>query len=286
MIHGLTGVDHTAVLVRDLDQARDAWASLGFTLSPRGVHSAARGTANHTIMLGTDYIELIGVIAPTEHNAPSRAFLTHGEGIERTGFRALDAHAAATALKANGIAVLGPQDFGRPIDFPNGQQAEARFRTFQWPPEHAPGGMRLFACQHFTPEHVWLPALQQHPNTALRILQIQVLTPEPEQSAQELANLIGATGVNSEEGVFAVETSPDRAVIAYLDEATARRRYPAAWVADRRREDGLALEVQVGDLIAAAKETGEMISGDRVLVPPARATGVILSLVAAARQDS
>src|SRR5215213_4763217 len=59
------------------------------------------------------------------------------------GLRALDAHAAA-ALKTNGIAVLGPQDFGRPIDFPNGQQAEARFRTFQRPPEHAPGGMRLW----------------------------------------------------------------------------------------------------------------------------------------------
>ena len=100
MIHGLTGVDHTAVLVRDLDHARDAWAALGFVLSPRGVHSAARGTANHTIMLGPDYIELVGVVAPTEHNAPSRAFLMEGEGIERTGFRALDAQAAATALRA------------------------------------------------------------------------------------------------------------------------------------------------------------------------------------------
>jgi catechol 2,3-dioxygenase-like lactoylglutathione lyase family enzyme len=38
MIEGLGGVDHVAVLVRDLDRARDTWASLGFTLSPRGVH--------------------------------------------------------------------------------------------------------------------------------------------------------------------------------------------------------------------------------------------------------
>jgi hypothetical protein len=36
MVHGLTGLDHAAVLVRDLDKPGDAWASLGFTLSPRG----------------------------------------------------------------------------------------------------------------------------------------------------------------------------------------------------------------------------------------------------------
>jgi hypothetical protein len=28
------------------------------------VHSAHRGTANHTIMLGPDYVELLGVLTP------------------------------------------------------------------------------------------------------------------------------------------------------------------------------------------------------------------------------
>jgi catechol 2,3-dioxygenase-like lactoylglutathione lyase family enzyme len=75
MIEGLGGVDHVAVLVRDLDRSRDTWAALGFTLSPRGVHSAHRGTGNHTVMLGADYLELQGVLTPTGSNAPSRALL-------------------------------------------------------------------------------------------------------------------------------------------------------------------------------------------------------------------
>jgi len=47
-------------------------------------------------MFGSDYIELLGVLTPTEHNAPTREFLARrGEGIERIAFTALDAAAGA-----------------------------------------------------------------------------------------------------------------------------------------------------------------------------------------------
>ena len=49
----------TVILVRDLDAARDRYESFGFTMSPRGFHSEHMGTANHTIMLQHDYIELL-----------------------------------------------------------------------------------------------------------------------------------------------------------------------------------------------------------------------------------
>ena len=71
----ISGLDHALVLVEDLDRARDRFAALGFTLSPRGLHSAQRGTANHTIMLEGAYIELLGVLTPTPLNAERRASL-------------------------------------------------------------------------------------------------------------------------------------------------------------------------------------------------------------------
>src|SRR3712207_7980499 len=40
---------------------------LGFTVSPRGTHSPQMGSGNYTIMLGPDYIELLGIIAETPH---------------------------------------------------------------------------------------------------------------------------------------------------------------------------------------------------------------------------
>ena len=183
MIQGLGGVDHVVVLVRDLDLSHDTWAALGFTLSPRGVHSAHRGTGNHTIMLGPDYVELIGVLTPTDHNAPSRTRLEKREGIERTGFRAWDAEAAADGLRRRGIAITGPQDFARPVELPGGGMGEARFRTIQWPLDRVPAGMGIFAVQHLTPEMVWLPALQRHANTARRVLSVEVLADEPAQAA-------------------------------------------------------------------------------------------------------
>src|SRR5215470_482095 len=75
----ILGVDHVVVVVRDLDAAAAQWRKLGFTLSPRGTHSPQMGTANYTIMFGEDYLELIGVLAATEHNKPTRELLARRE---------------------------------------------------------------------------------------------------------------------------------------------------------------------------------------------------------------
>src|ERR1700736_3024818 len=83
-LKNVIGIDHAVVVVGDLDHAAENWRRLGFTVSPRGAHSAKMGSCNYTIMLDPDYIELLGVLAETEHNAPRRAFLAkHGEGVER-----------------------------------------------------------------------------------------------------------------------------------------------------------------------------------------------------------
>jgi len=65
-IPSVVGLDHVVVVVRDLDAAAAQWQRLGFTISPRGTHSAHMGTANYTMMLREDYLEILGVVAPTE----------------------------------------------------------------------------------------------------------------------------------------------------------------------------------------------------------------------------
>ena len=62
-MQSIIGLDHVVVLVRDLAEGQRRWEQLGFTVAPVGMHSASMGTANHTIMLGDDYIELIAVVA-------------------------------------------------------------------------------------------------------------------------------------------------------------------------------------------------------------------------------
>jgi hypothetical protein len=168
-LKNVIGIDHAVVMVRDLDQAAANWKRLGFTLSPRGTHSAKMGSGNYTIMLDPDYIELLGVLTETEHNAPARAFLTkRGEGIERMAFTAIDSAAGAEEIRGHGYAALGPTDFERPVTMPDGSLSAAKFRIFQWPIEEAPAEVRIFACQHKTRETVWIPELMRHPNGARR----------------------------------------------------------------------------------------------------------------------
>src|ERR1700751_4573463 len=107
-------------MVRDLDKAAERWKRLGFTISPRGTQSAHMGTGNYTMMLNPDYIELLGVLAPSEHNAPARAMLEKREGIERVAFTAIDSAAGADEIRAKGHTPIGPTDFERPVTMPNG----------------------------------------------------------------------------------------------------------------------------------------------------------------------
>src|SRR6202048_4746251 len=120
-LKNVIGIDHAVVVVRDLDKAAETWQRLAFTVSPRATHSAKMGSGNYTIMLGSDYIELLGVLVETDHNAPSRAFLARpGGGIERVAFTTTDAAAGAAEIRARGFEPLGPIDFERPVTLPDG----------------------------------------------------------------------------------------------------------------------------------------------------------------------
>ncbi|WP_270937125.1 VOC family protein, partial [Falsiroseomonas oryzae] len=213
------GLDHVVIAVRDLDRAAEAWAALGFTMSPRGTHSAHMGSGNYTMMLGEDYMELLGVLTPTEHNAGLRAFLDGREGLDRGAFTTDDAAAGAAELRARGLAATGPVAFGRPVQLPGGGEAEARFNVFQWPKEERPAGLGIFACQHLTRENVWIPELQRHANGASRILRVEVLARDPAAAAAQMARLIDRAVAPELDGALRVPTGGGRADFVFLTRA-------------------------------------------------------------------
>src|SRR6516164_6629797 len=225
-LKNVIGIDHAVVMVRDLDKAAENWKRLGFTVSPRGTHSAHMGSGNYTIMLDPDYIELLGVLSPTEHNAPARAFLEKREGIERVAFTAVDSAAGAEEIRARGYAPIGPTDFERPVTMPDGSLSSAKFRTFQWPVAEAPAGMRIFACQHKTRETVWIPQLMQHANGAKRLRQVLLVAPEPAKEAAHLARLIDGDTQNDADGAVAVPSGGDRADFVFMSSEQLGQRYP------------------------------------------------------------
>src|SRR5262245_22228836 len=282
-IKSIAGIDHAVVVVKDLDAAASNWKQLGFTISPRGTHSAHMGTGNYTIMLGEDYMELLGVLNATEHNAPTRTYLEQtGGGIERVAFTTPSAAAGAAELRIMGYEAIGPTDFERPVTMPDGRKAAAKFATFQWPVKEAPGGVRMFACQHKTRETVWIPELQKHANTAKRIARVFIVTPKAEDDTKHLAKMIAGEVKADADASVVVPTGFGRADFVFLTRDALAKRYPGVDVSTLPDRAGAGLELVANDLAAAQRAIGgkAVASSGAVVVSPAAANGVLLAFVA------
>ena len=277
-IHGL---DHALVLVDDLDAARARYAALGFTVSPRGLHSPQRGTANHTIMLQGAYIELLGVLVPTALNAERRASMAAaGPGLHGLAFQIEDAEATPAALAARGLRTHSASDFSRPVPLAGGGEAMASFRTHQMDRAQFPVGM-AFLCQHLTPELLWQPALLDHPNTATRLGEVIAVSADPARDGAEFARLLGWRDAGG-----GVVLPGDGSTALRL---TTRAAYEAALPPQvfGRAPEGIhaALRVMVRDLatarlaITAAGGAFREV-GDGIAMPAAQAGGVALILSA------
>jgi Glyoxalase-like domain len=282
-LKNIIGIDHAVVVVKDLDNGASSWKRLGFTVSPRGTHSAKLGSGNYTIMLGSDYIELLGILVETEHNTPTRTFLARrGEGIERIAFTAVDSAAGAEEIRGRGYAAIGPIDFERPVTMPDGSLSAAKFRIFQWPIEEAPAGLRIFACQHKTRETVWIPQLQQHANAAKSLKLALIVSPEPAKDAAHLARMIDREVRVESDGAVSVPSGSDRADFMFLTRDQLGRRYPGVSLDGVPERGGAGLVLATGDIAAAEKAVGKagIRSGNAVLVAPSAANGVLLAFVA------
>lgn len=283
-LKNLIGVDHAVVLVKNLDAAAETWKKLGFTLSPRGTHSAKMGSGNYTIMFDPDYMELLGMIAETDHNAPMRAVLAErGEGLERIAFTALDAAAGADEIRAKGYEAVGPIDFERPVTMPDGSLSAAKFRVIQWSTTEAPGGVRLFACQHKTRETVWIPELMTHANAAKCLRQTLIVTSDPAAAGAHLSRLIDRESQVDTDGAVTVKTGGERADFVFLTRDQLAARYPSVSLAGLPEHGGAGLVFASHDLAATATALGAagIKSGSSVCVAPASATGTLLAFVAA-----
>jgi hypothetical protein len=264
------GVDHCIVLVRDLAAAREGWERLGFRTSPRGVHSALMGTANHTIMLADDYVELLGTVSETEQNLRWRERLAGpGEGLVAIALRAFDAAASRAELAARGADALPLLHFGRAVALPGPGAVEARFDVFHLQNEVAPG-LRLFFCRHLTPGATWPPGLTEHPNGAVAIESFTVLSDDPAAAAAATARLLDRA-VAEGHGGLTVETGRARLVFA---DAAGR---PAGIAA-------ISVRVRDLDVAAAALAAGGIAATRRdhaIDIAPAATNGVALSFVRA-----
>jgi len=238
MRKNIRGVDHVVVLVHDLDRAADAYARMGFQLTPRGYHTL--GSQNHCIMFGSDYIELLAVPKPHPAMQYFTDFLAVGEGLGAIALATENAAGAHAELAASGVAADVPLDFSRPVE----DLGDAKFRIVQLPPELTPG-CRMFLCQHFTRGLVWRSGSAAHAIGATQVAGMAVIAPD----ARGYESMLGERAKPIQEGVR-VDTGS--APIAICDEERLRRRLGDATLPTRARPVVAALFLRVADRSRAA----------------------------------
>jgi Glyoxalase-like domain len=278
MTTAISGLDHVVIAVNDLDRAEMAFRRLGFTLSPRALHSAAMGTANHTIMLRQDYFELLAVLTPTDRNGRWRDALDAGEGLAGLAVATSGAGAARDAWRRAGLTPSDIVAFSRPVERPGGRKMEARFEISSLPRETL-SGVSLFACAQLTRDAVWLPELMAHSNTAEAIRKVTVSLPDPvAASGLWKRALPGAISLPIEGGVT---LRFGNHAIDLLDPLSAARRYRLATPIEIARM--VALDFAVGNVGAcrAALARGGVpmkLNGDTILVREDHACGVVVTM--------
>lgn len=245
MRRAIRGIDHVVIAVRDLERARRSFTRLGFTLTPRGVHTL--GSANHCIMFGSDYIELLALPQPHPALAYYSDFLAKGDGLAAVALASEDAQAAHAELIGSGIAADAPLDFSRPVRLPEGERSAA-FRIVQLPPAQTPG-CRAFLCQHRTRELVWRPEYQSHTLGVTGLAAVAVVAEDAVAAAREYARLFDVVAREIDEGLLIATGS---APIAVAPRWKLGRRLPGVELAARARPMVAALFLRVADRAFAA----------------------------------
>jgi catechol 2,3-dioxygenase-like lactoylglutathione lyase family enzyme len=261
-------LDHVVIDVRDrIDEAMRCFSALGFHLTLRGRHTL--GSVNHLAMFATDYLELLGFPKDGETRPEITRF---PEGLNGLVFKTADGDLVHREAAAAGLPVMPVQSFSRPVAL-GAQTHDARFRTTRLDPDKVAMG-RVYFCEHLTPELVWRPEWQSHPNTACAIARVVVATPDPQRTAVLFRGLFGPGAVADHgerrlimAGAAQVELAMPNVVAAEFGEAAAE---PA-----ERAEYMAALGLKVASLGPAAQLSRGIpdvrVETHRVVVPAAAA---------------
>lgn len=204
----IAGIDHALVGVADLEAARDVYTRLGFTVTPRGRH-IGWGTGNYTVMFENDYLELMGVVDPTQHIHNLDEFLKTGDGLLNVVLATKDADATSRWLREHSPNAEDAQSLQRVLEL-EGSEELLDFRYVYIPSELTPG-LKTFASQHLTPDKVRRPAWLSHPNGARSITEVTVVMENLAGVAEAYAELFGADAVSGDErkGSITVDTGND-----------------------------------------------------------------------------
>lgn len=198
--NGPRALDHVVLPTSSLAVARDRLSSLGFTVSPVGIHPF--GTVNCCVYLGDGtFLEPLAIgdnAATDEAVAAGNVFVgrdsafrsAHGdEGFSAIVFGTNDADVDHSGFVAAGVSAGPRLDFSRPFVDASGKSDVASFRLAFAAEPGSQGDAFFFTCERVNAPDVDRSALQAHANGARRVLAVEASAAEPAAAAELLATV-------------------------------------------------------------------------------------------------
>ena len=279
-------VDHLVIAAYDLPEQEALYRRLGFQVGARNRHPW--GTENHIVQFDGAFLELIGLgdafAAPHPKEAvyPFAGFLAgylgKREGLAMMVMRSADAEADRRGFAAAGIGGLARFDFGRKGRRPDGREVEVAFSlAFAASPALPETG--FFVCQQHFPENFWSRAAQVHPNDALGVAGLTLVSDQPAEAAPFLAAFLNAPA-QTIDGGFAFAADGTRV------ECLTSPGFAALYGAAAAGPGLAAMRIAVADLDAAQTRLAEAgivarRRGGMAIVDAGTAMGSLIAFVAA-----
>ncbi|MBI5164643.1 MAG: VOC family protein [Magnetospirillum sp.] len=280
MHNHVTGLDHVVIAVRDLAAAAAVWTRLGFAVTPKGVHPEW-GTANHCVMFGQDYIELLAAEGEGSVAERIRAFTASREGMIGLAFASDDGAASVEALRRAGLEVPEPRSLSRRLEAPG--QPVLMFSEVPLPLDAA-AGLPTRLVSHITAERERNPAWLDHGNGAIGVAAVTAVVGDPGATVAGWDRLFGPHAATPTDNTVTVHTGRGLIFLTTPDDLT--QLHPEADLDEPPPPPALvALALQVVDTArAAAVLTAAGIAFSRdaegtIRIAPAQASGVFLELM-------
>lgn len=241
---GEVALDHVGLFVADMAGAAEAFARLGFRLTPcspqhhrlaPGQPLAPAGTANRLAMLAEGYIEILTPVADTPVARQLHAAVERYAGLHLIAFGA-DAAEAHARLSDESFAPQPVIHLERTVETATGEDT-ARFSVVRVPSGTMAEG-RVQYCQHHTPELVWQERWLEQPNRARALAALVLCVADPAEAAARHGRFVGRQPRRAN-GSFLLEL--ERGVLVFADPDGLMRLLPGARVPELPFMAALAL---------------------------------------------
>ncbi|MEM1152587.1 MAG: VOC family protein [Pseudomonadota bacterium] len=273
-------LDHFVLAVSDLEASAQSYRRLGFNVRPIARHSHL-GSANCVIHFPTTYLE-IAFLSASPVGADYMSRIELGDGLAHVSLTSDDLKAEQEVLRDNGYEPGEIYSASRKIVTPDGGEAETASNFFYcWREDNK--YLSLFFSEHLKPETIFIPAFEDHANTAIGVKRLVYMSERPDHDVHYFSSFFRSKPIQENDDGFVMRGTRGE-LTEVLSVGAARQRYGESLVAASPAPlegFGIAMHYGVKDRNACARVLDEAgvnhrMLGDSLMVPAADACGCVV----------